>query len=250
LVGWACTAPSEALKRYCELVELRQVSMPRPILEIGCGNGRFTALAVGHVERGVDVDARSVARARELDGVYDRVDEADIRTMVVEPGAYGTVFANSLLMMLDDPDPVLDLAARALRPGGALVATVQLPTLYEHLVSRSPRYVRWRYRSLGVATSWTEEEWRAHLGRAGFERITLRGYMPASLSRVWDAIDGPATIGWGRYRMGIGMRVATGLLPRRARHWYHRRWATVLRSAYERHRHDGAPTDVLIVAHH
>jgi SAM-dependent methyltransferase len=247
LLSWACTAPSEALVRYCELRALEDLPLPHPLLEIGCGNGRFAAIAVGHIERAVDVDLRNVKRARSLDGIYDRVDQADARALPPEPGAYRTVFANSVLSVLPDVDNTLALCHRQLCPGGTLVASVQLPTLYRSLLLNQRWYVRRRHRQQDIVTLRSAEQWSEAMTRVGFSHLTTVPYMPSPLGRFWDAIDAPASIGHGRYQVSTAARLAVNLLPRRLRYGYYHRWANFLLSAYDRHR-EGPPCHLLIVA--
>lgn len=247
LLGWACTAPSEALVRWCELQALEGLDIARPVLEIGPGNGRFTALALGHVERAIEADRRNAERAADLPGVYDQVDLGDARTAPIEPGAYGTVFSNSVLSVLPDLEVVLDRCFAALRPGGALVATVVQPPVYTNLLWDRPAYVARRFRQQDMVTLWPEERWVDVLHRTGFDDVKTVPYLPAALGRVWDAIDAPAAVGRGRVRLGVAVRLVVERLPGPLRRRYHRAWARVLRAAAAR-RVDGPPCHVLLVA--
>jgi SAM-dependent methyltransferase len=247
LLSWACTAPSEALVRWCELQALDGVEIAHPVLEIGPGNGRFAALAVGHVERAIEVDARNAERAAALPGVYDRVDLGDVRTVPIEPGSYATVFTNSVLSCVPDLPDVLERCAAALRPGGMLVATVVQPPVYTHLLSGHPSYVARRFRQQDMVTLWPVQRWLDALQGAGFADVATTPYLPAELGRLWDAIDAPAAIGRGRYRLGVAVKLAVDRLPAPMRRRYHRAWARALRSAAAR-RVGGPPCHVLLVA--
>jgi SAM-dependent methyltransferase len=247
LLAWACTAPSEALVRYCELRALEGVELTPPVLEIGCGNGRFASLVVGHVDRAVEADARNAARAAALPGVYGRVDHGDIRRIAVGSGRYATVFVNSVLSVVPDLPRVLSVCHDALRPGGKLVATVQQPPLYASLLSAHEWYVRRRYRQQDMITLRSEDWWLDALRAAGFTQFTTVPYMPSSLARLWDAIDAPASVGRGRYRLSTATRMVVDSLPGGLRRRYHRWWAGHLRAAY-RDRQAGPACHLLIVA--
>ena len=76
--------------------------------------------------------------------------------------------------------------------------------------------------------------------------MTTVGYIPASLGRFWDLIDGPASIGVGRYRVATAVQLLVRLLPATVRARYHLLWAERLRSAVRDHA-DGEPCHLLIV---
>lgn len=59
----SCAWPSEAFWRLFELQALRESTFERPILELGCGDGSFTALLLDHVDEGLDLNPRAVAKA-------------------------------------------------------------------------------------------------------------------------------------------------------------------------------------------
>src|SRR2546423_15688038 len=75
----ACAWPSEAFWRWFELEAVRSHRFRRPILELGCGNGRFVELAELRIDEAVDLNPRAVERARRLGHVYTRVRCGDVR---------------------------------------------------------------------------------------------------------------------------------------------------------------------------
>ena len=77
----ACAWPSEAFWRAFELAALRRHRLPRPILELGCGNGRFAELAALRIDEAIDLNPRAVERASQLPHVYSHVRCADIREL-------------------------------------------------------------------------------------------------------------------------------------------------------------------------
>lgn len=96
---------------------------PRPgehVLDLGCGDGVLTARIVeaGATVVGVDASASMVAAARAR-GLDARV--VDVRQLTFEQEFDG-VFSNAVLHWVPEADAVLRGLARALRPGGRLVA--------------------------------------------------------------------------------------------------------------------------------
>jgi len=108
------------------------LSADQDVLEIGCGTGT-TALRLAPFTRrlmATDVSAGMIAIAREklaAESVpqlsFDVADaDADADAAVAGQGEYDVVLAFNLLHLVTDLDRALELAMRALRPGGLLIS--------------------------------------------------------------------------------------------------------------------------------
>lgn len=104
------------------------LSADQDVLEIGCGTGS-TALRLAPFTRrllATDVSPGMIAIARErlaaepVPQLSFAVADAD--TAVAGPGEYDAVLAFNLLHLVTDLDRALELAMRALRPGGLLIS--------------------------------------------------------------------------------------------------------------------------------
>jgi hypothetical protein len=113
---------------------------------------------------------------------------------------------------------------------------------------RSSWYASVRQRQLVHVNLWSIAEWTALLNRCGFSEVDARPYMFAAQCRLWDRIDAPAALGWGRYRVGtVVPRLVRLLIPRMVREFSSATIARALDSrAYPRDL--GEPTAALIVA--
>jgi SAM-dependent methyltransferase len=210
----ACTWPSEAFWRFFELTALRQLELERPILELGCGDGAFTAILDIHVEEGIDLNARAVERAGKRREVYKRVRCLDIRSLEhgEAEGGFATVFANSVLEHVPDVGSVLGASHRLLTPGGRLVATMPLIEMNRHLLLRSDRYAEFRRRQLQHHNLWSALEWRNALIGAGFAEVEVLPYFPGAACRSWDRLDAIGTLGVDRYRVATALRRLASLV--------------------------------------
>ena len=148
-----------------------------PVLDLGCGSGRFLALLqeLGVEARGVDVDDEQVLRARSRGLTVERSDV--IETLACAPdGGLGGVALIQVVEHLSAQEQVevVLLLARKLREGGiAVVETVNPRSLYTfahafyldptHLFPVHPSYLSFLFQEAGFSD--TEIEWRAPLGR-------------------------------------------------------------------------------------
>jgi ubiquinone/menaquinone biosynthesis C-methylase UbiE len=104
------------------------LSADQDVLEIGCGTGT-TALRLAPFTRrlrATDVSAGMIAIAREKLAA-ERVpqlsfDVADADAAVGNQGEYDAVLAFNVLHLVTDLDRALEMAMRALRPGGLLIS--------------------------------------------------------------------------------------------------------------------------------
>lgn len=119
-------APPVALWRAIEIRTLAAESFPRPILDLGCGDGLIAqVLFEGEpsLDMGFDPWLSQVRKAPET-GAYDAVQQALGAAMPYRDETFNTVLSNSVVEHIPDLDPVLSEAARVLRSGGRLMLTV------------------------------------------------------------------------------------------------------------------------------
>jgi len=222
--------PSQAFWRYLELQALRQIHFERPILEIRCGDGQFSAMIFEEVDDAIDANPRSVEKCRRLAGhLYRQVRCLDARELQPAADSYATIFANCVMEHIPELEKVLTHCFHGLRPGGKLVITVPLVQMNDHLLFPWRWYAKLRQRQLAHVNLLGAEKWENLLRGMGFARVELRPYLSGRACRFWDAVDSPGCIGFGRYRLApaLGL-IAEKLLPARAKSWGVRRLATWL----------------------
>ncbi len=190
---------------------LQQVDLPRPLLDLGCGDGHFASVTFpAGVDVGVDPEGNSLREASRR-GCYRVLLHADGARIPVRDGGFASAFSNSVLEHIPHLDGVLAEVGRVLRPGAAFVFTVpnpayrdllSIPALLRHLGLRwlARRYVSWFMDITRTVNLLDEDGWGRKLEQAGFHlERSFRYFSPAAL-RVLE---------WGHY---FG---APCLLPRR-----------------------------------
>ena len=182
--------PSLGLWRAAEIAALQEMVdlCERPILDVGCGDGIVTSLALPLVDVGLDPDERTLERAARLH-VYEQFECVPIEEISRADESFNTVISNSVLEHLPRLDDALASMARVLRPGGRLIFTAPTEEFSTWLALPTARYANWRNRHLCHLNLWTVEEWTQHLERAGFVVEQVRPYLRHELVTFWDMLE-------------------------------------------------------------
>jgi SAM-dependent methyltransferase len=118
------TVPAfRALLRSIEARFYQQMELSQPILDLGCGDGHFASMAFDRpLTAGLDPWWRPLRKAIRA-GSYQLALQGLGDAMPFPDNTFGTVISNSVLEHILDIQPVLNEAARVLRPGGRLIIT-------------------------------------------------------------------------------------------------------------------------------
>ncbi|MBS1843696.1 MAG: class I SAM-dependent methyltransferase [Actinobacteria bacterium] len=123
--AWAELSEPHNLPLFEAVLDAAEVDEDTLLLDIGCGTGMLLQLAKerGAVSSGIDVTPELLAIARErLPGADLR--DGDMETLPWEGGSFDVVTGVNAFQFAGDPGKALTEAARVLRPGGMLVASL------------------------------------------------------------------------------------------------------------------------------
>lgn len=198
-------APPVALWRAIEARALTAVDFPAPLLDFGCGDGLFTDAVFGKQPRifGCDIAAAELPNAR-ASGVYAQgVQFADGHALPYRDGAFGSVYANSVVEHIPDPQRVLPELSRVLRPGGVVALTVPSDQFHNLLdgVKRAPdkqsaqAYANQVDRLFAHFHYHTADEWRVLFQTAGLKLERAAYYVAPPAAAEWDRMNGAYGIG-------------------------------------------------------
>jgi SAM-dependent methyltransferase len=190
-----------ATLRAVEARLMQEVTLPPPVLDIGCGDGHFASVAFHRrVDVGLDPHRPSLRQAAGWGGYRLLVCAAGAR-IPAAPAAFGSAMSNSVLEHIPGLDAVLVAVNRALQSGAPFVFTVPNPGYRTQLsvpralnrVGLSPLargYTDWFMWMSRTKNLFDEHGWREHLAQAGFEiERTFRYFSPRAL----HALE------WGHY---------------------------------------------------
>jgi SAM-dependent methyltransferase len=220
-----------ALIRATEAYLFATVDLPRPLLDVGCGDGHFTRMVRGEpADAGIDLNAADVRDAARR-GVYEGVAVASGAALPFPDGAFASVMSNCVLEHIPPLDETLREISRVLRPGGAFVTSVPSHNFPRHLLGATlPRavglaglgdaYGRFFNRISHHYHTDPLDVWRARLAAAGLEVVRWRGYLSREAMWLFDLSHyyGAPTLVSKRL---FGRWV---LWPDKVRHWPPERW--------------------------
>ncbi len=186
-----------ALLRSIEARMVAQLELPRPILDLGCGDGHFAQAAFTEpLDVGIDPSPQAIAEASQR-GTHRELKVVDSNAMPFPDGAFATVLSNSVVEHIPDIDATLRETHRVLKPGGFFVFTTPSQHFAEYLFFADT------FRRIGLkrlATRYenhfnhishhyrtdSAETWKERLEHFGFRVRECRSYFSQSASHVFD----------------------------------------------------------------
>lgn len=126
--------PSAILWRAWEYAAYQHYHLSEPVLDVGCGDGRFFQLLWPELSDVVGIDLEpEVVAAAERSGVYREVQIAAAQALPFDDNYFASVFANCSLEHMADLTSVLRGISRCLRPGGTFLFSVVTDKFIEWL---------------------------------------------------------------------------------------------------------------------
>jgi SAM-dependent methyltransferase len=198
-------APPVALWRSIEARTLATLAFPAPMLDFGCGDGLYTEAIFGkqpHIY-GNDIAKGELPGARDS-GVYKHgVQFADGHALPYKTGSFGSVYSNSVVEHIPDPQNVLPELSRVLRPGGKLILTVPSDKFRSLLfgvtnaanAADAAAYSVKIDKLLAHHHYHTPDQWRKLYAGVGLKLIEARYYISPETEQQWDRMNQDYNIG-------------------------------------------------------
>lgn len=125
LAGFYEYVPPMIIWRAWEYAAYKGYTLAEPVLDLGCGDGRFFRLLWPEISDvvGIDADPFVVEQAKGA-GLYKAVHLCSADKLPVQPSSFSTVFANCSLEHMNNIGDVIGEVSRCLRPDGAFVLSV------------------------------------------------------------------------------------------------------------------------------
>ncbi len=192
-------APHRALVRSIESRFMARVTLLRPVLDVGCGDGHFASVTFTEpIDVGMDPWERDLKEcANRRPRVYTDLVLASATEMPFADGSFQTVISNSVLEHIPDVEMTVREIARVLKPGGEFAMTTPSEYYPEFLLGASlPR--RMKAAKLGRlygnffnkisshAHIDSPKTWARRFERHGLEVVEQTYYFSESAHRAFD----------------------------------------------------------------
>jgi SAM-dependent methyltransferase len=181
-------SPCDAFLRAPEIGIWQSLKIKKPILDIGCGDGRIDKhLFKGYsIDYGLDPNKNEILRAKSS-GLYKHLLIAGAEKIPLENQHFNTVICNSTFEHIKFDKKALSEISRILKPKGELVFTTTTDILLKYLkeigvtgselVKYNHRVSHYHYHSIN--------EWKNMLNNNNFEIIDYCFYFPKKLVSIW-----------------------------------------------------------------
>ena len=193
-----------AIVRGVECSLMREAGpFAEPVLDLGCGDGLFAALAFpSPAGCGIDMSASALTESRRR-RAHCGLAAADATALPFGPDTFSTVIANSVLEHIPKLEPALDECRRVLRPGGRLIVTAPSHLFGKMLLGSRfiPRYAVWFNGHSRHFHTYEIEHWDRLLGDRGFRVERSFYYLSPRAHRVFDAMHYASAWRWLCRRM-------------------------------------------------
>ncbi len=193
--------PSMIVWRGWEYAVYRRWTLRDPVLDIGCGDGRFFRRVFPQCQDvvGVDENVDVVDRAR-ASGVYRHVHHLVADRLPADDERFHAAFANCSLEHMHNLPAVLQGIANSLHPGGTFLCSV----VTEKFIEWSP--IAWAFSAAGhgeigrmvqqgheryqhLVSPLTVSAWSAAFAQAGFVNLEHVPILPEMTARLFLTAD-------------------------------------------------------------
>ena len=190
---------SLSIYRTLECDILATKKFPRPILDIGCGDGIFTKVLFDEtIDCGIDPQEHEVDKARNS-GMYDEAIVCFGDAIPKPDNSFSTIMSNSTWEHIPDLEPVVREAQRLLAPGGVVHLTIPTNLLDRSSVpSRlleavglnglAAKYRSFFNRFWNHHNYYSLAEWRAVFENCGFKVVEEVEYGSPGIVAAFDLL--------------------------------------------------------------
>lgn len=170
--------------------------LPRPMLDIGCGDGHFAQSVWKQVEVGIDCNGSNMQEAKKRN-IYCSLCQASATYLPFADGTFACVISNSVFEHIPDVMSAISETYRVLRQGGQFILSVPTDRLNDgfaigRILTRvgasklAEAYKAWFTRIQGHFHLYNSSKWQQLIEAAGFRVLWQTGYMSPRATAFFD----------------------------------------------------------------
>ena len=175
----------------------QEIDLPEPVLDLGSGDGHFASVTFDRKPLvGIDPWSAPMEEAKQK-AVYQLLVQGEGAKLPFPEGSFSSVISTSVLEHIPNIQPVLNDAARVLKPGGRFVFCVPNHRFPEMLWGKQVlstlglkklgrRYSQFFNRIARHAHTDSPEIWSDRLELAGFEIVETWDYFPPKALHILE----------------------------------------------------------------
>jgi SAM-dependent methyltransferase len=192
-----------ALRECARLRAVREIELPQPILDVGCGDGLFARLAYpGRQTWGIDINPSEVQRAQAT-STYNTLICGNICSVDLPKAFFSSAIANCSLEHVPDIRGALKNIRSTLKPGSTFITIVPTPDWTAQLATAelldrvgfhrlARAYGDGLDRVFSHVHLYDVKGWTALLEQSGFDRVESRPIVNRGTSWAFDLMLYPS----------------------------------------------------------
>jgi SAM-dependent methyltransferase len=205
--------PHLAVVRAFESLHMKEnLTLRSPSLDLGCGDGSFSASVFGNIDVGIDISAKEVRKARKK-SMFSSLHCTDGHMIPYPDGYFKTIISNCVIEHTDRPESFIREIARVLDRNGSFIFTTWIPSFNTSLLMRQEWYVRWKSKILGHRSIKPVNEWKDILQNHGLQVILIKFYLPPPSLKFLDLLELISLIGVWKLNLLNLFRLLAPYLP-------------------------------------
>lgn len=192
--------PHMAVVRAFEAENLKNaVHIKSPVLDLGCGDGKFSTIVLGKSDVGIDISAKEIKKAHKL-GSYLALHCCDAHSIPYPDNYFKTIFSNCVVEHITDPDDLVREISRVLSEKGEFVFTTWTPDFEKYSLINKDWYKRWKNKRLKHFSIKSIQQWGTILKKNRLQMIETKYYLNSRKIKMLDFLEFVSLIGFWKFR--------------------------------------------------
>lgn len=205
--------PNMAVLRALESVHIKDnLNLRSPSLDLGCGDGKFASIVFGKLDKGIDISAKEIKRAKKI-GSFSELHCCDAHNIPYPDDYFNTILSNCVLEHVPHPDGFINEIARVLKEKGEFIFTTWTPAFNKFLLINKKWYINWKNNILNHVSIKSAQEWQKILQKHKLQVVYTKYYLDCRKLKYLDFLELISLIGLWKFKIINVYRLLAPLFP-------------------------------------